>query len=59
MLSTCPACQGAGQVIDDPCSDCRGQGLAKAKQELEIDIPAGQSKRKHWRCELFEAAVIV
>jgi DnaJ-class molecular chaperone len=41
MLGTCPACQGAGQVIDDPCNDCRGQGLAKVQSELEIDIPAG------------------
>ena len=40
MLSTCPACQGTGTVIEEPCPDCTG-GLVEAASELEIDIPAG------------------
>jgi len=37
----CPACQGQGQVIEDPCSDCRGRKTTRKKQELEVQIPPG------------------
>lgn len=41
VQTTCPSCQGAGQVISDPCPDCRGRGYAREKVELEVAIPAG------------------
>lgn len=41
MASTCPECGGEGQVITDPCSNCRGQGRVKDKRNVRIDIPAG------------------
>ncbi len=37
----CSACHGEGQIIDDPCPDCRGRGKKSANQEVEIRIPAG------------------
>jgi molecular chaperone DnaJ len=41
MASVCPQCQGAGQMIVDPCSSCKGHGRVKEKQKIKIKIPAG------------------
>lgn len=41
MSMTCPECQGEGQVITDPCTNCRGQGVVKEKQHVKIHIPGG------------------
>ncbi len=41
VASTCPKCNGSGQMISDPCQKCHGQGRAKKKVELEVKIPAG------------------
>jgi molecular chaperone DnaJ len=41
MSSVCPHCQGAGQVIVDPCKTCAGAGRTKEKQRIKIRIPAG------------------
>jgi molecular chaperone DnaJ len=41
MASTCARCQGAGQVLDSPCSTCRGGGFESHKAEVQIRIPAG------------------
>lgn len=38
---TCPACGGRGSVIKNPCRDCRGAGLKRAKHEIKIRVPAG------------------
>lgn len=38
---TCPACQGRGQTIDQPCSDCSGQGRKQENRKLSVDIPQG------------------
>jgi molecular chaperone DnaJ len=38
---TCPACQGRGEVIDDPCEDCNGLGRVARERTLSINIPAG------------------
>src|SRR5271169_959993 len=38
---TCPACQGRGQVIDDPCSACAGAGRVTRERTLSVNIPAG------------------
>lgn len=41
MSMACPQCHGEGQVITDPCKNCRGQGLVKEKQHVKVHIPAG------------------
>ncbi|MDR0609218.1 MAG: molecular chaperone DnaJ [Planctomycetaceae bacterium] len=41
IQTTCPRCRGAGSIITDPCSDCRGSGLIPRTVEREIKIPAG------------------
>ncbi|MEM7461628.1 MAG: molecular chaperone DnaJ [Pseudomonadota bacterium] len=38
---TCPACQGRGEVITDPCEDCNGQGRVTRERTLSVNIPAG------------------
>ncbi|MFT4542638.1 MAG: molecular chaperone DnaJ [Planctomycetota bacterium] len=41
MAQPCPACRGAGEVLESPCSPCKGLGLTQRKSEIEISIPAG------------------
>ncbi len=41
VQTTCPVCRGAGQIIVDPCNDCRGQGKVSKRIELDVSIPAG------------------
>lgn len=38
---TCPSCHGAGQVITDPCKDCRGEGRTEKTKTLSINVPPG------------------
>lgn len=38
---TCPTCQGAGRVIQNPCKKCAGQGRVRQQRSLAVDIPAG------------------
>ena len=38
---TCPSCHGAGEVISDPCRECRGEGRVEKTKTLTVNIPAG------------------
>jgi molecular chaperone DnaJ len=38
---TCPACQGAGQIIKERCPDCKGQGRMDRERTIELRIPPG------------------
>ncbi len=38
---TCPSCHGAGQVIADPCTSCRGDGRVDKTKTLTVNIPPG------------------
>jgi len=38
---TCPACQGAGQIVKEHCADCRGQGRMERERTIELRIPPG------------------
>ncbi len=38
---TCPACQGAGRVIKNPCRTCRGSGRVQREKTLSVNIPPG------------------
>ena len=40
---TCPTCHGEGTVIKNKCSHCRGTGITKGEEVVEISIPAGVS----------------
>jgi molecular chaperone DnaJ len=41
ITRTCPACQGAGQMIKERCLDCRGQGRIEREKTIELRIPPG------------------
>ncbi len=38
---SCPACGGAGQVIENPCRDCTGSGRVRKEKTLAVTIPRG------------------
>ena len=38
---TCVACQGRGQVIDNPCPNCTGSGRVMRERTLSVNVPAG------------------
>ena len=37
----CPACHGAGEVISDPCGECRGEGRIEKTKTLDVRVPPG------------------
>jgi len=41
ITRTCPACQGAGQVIKERCAECRAQGRLEKEKTIELRVPAG------------------
>lgn len=41
MATTCPACQGVGQTIKNPCKPCKGQGRVERHRRIRVHIPAG------------------
>ena len=38
---TCPDCQGAGETLESPCSECGGDGRIVVSSPLEVEVPAG------------------
>lgn len=40
-VSVCGACEGTGEVIEDPCPKCVGRGVAQSTQTVEVDVPSG------------------
>lgn len=39
--STCPTCNGEGNVITNTCSSCRGSGRMDGEEVITVNIPAG------------------
>ncbi len=40
-ITTCPDCNGTGQIIREKCPDCRGTGYISRKKRITVSIPAG------------------
>src|SRR5262249_25152297 len=38
---TCSTCGGAGQIISNPCTRCRGEGRTRSERKLKLNIPPG------------------
>ena len=38
---TCTACQGRGQIIENPCDRCLGSGRVTRERSLQVNVPAG------------------
>lgn len=41
METTCPGCNGRGQVVKEFCDGCRGRGRVGRERSLEVKVPAG------------------
>jgi molecular chaperone DnaJ len=41
LQQTCPDCGGDGEMLSNPCKDCKGSGATKTKKYLSIQIPKG------------------
>ncbi|MBC7836404.1 molecular chaperone DnaJ [Acetobacteraceae bacterium] len=41
VQSVCRHCHGVGQVPKEKCHTCRGEGVYKKQEEIEIIVPAG------------------
>ncbi|MCB2155851.1 molecular chaperone DnaJ [bacterium] len=41
VQTTCDACRGTGEMIESPCGDCGGVGLAPKKVDVDFEIPPG------------------
>jgi molecular chaperone DnaJ len=37
----CPACRGAGTIVETPCTTCAGEGRTVESKQLEVEVPAG------------------
>lgn len=38
---TCQRCEGSGEIVTDPCVECRGRGAYRQGAKHTIEIPAG------------------
>jgi molecular chaperone DnaJ len=41
QITTCPRCQGRGEIVDKPCAKCRGSGHTDQDETLKVKIPQG------------------
>lgn len=41
MVQPCRVCKGAGKVPKEKCTTCRGEGVYKKQEDIEILVPAG------------------
>lgn len=39
--AACGKCRGTGQMIENPCATCHGEGVAPKEEEYQVVIPAG------------------
>lgn len=41
MVQPCRACRGTGKVPEEKCHTCRGEGIYRKQEEVEIVVPTG------------------
>jgi molecular chaperone DnaJ len=41
FTTTCPRCQGGGEVITEPCESCRGAGFIERQRKVLVTFPPG------------------
>lgn len=41
VTTPCQDCSGTGQVPDNPCASCRGEGFSTVKADHDVNIPKG------------------
>lgn len=40
-IETCRVCKGKGEILDNPCRDCRGSGTVQRTRKISVKIPSG------------------
>lgn len=40
-VTTCPTCQGTGEIISEPCKTCNGRKQVQRTRTIKVKIPAG------------------
>ncbi|MBR2834341.1 MAG: molecular chaperone DnaJ [Coriobacteriales bacterium] len=51
VRSVCPDCNGTGVTIDNPCTECQGQGRTPDRERVSVKIPAGFRDGQQLRVE--------
>ncbi|PZC46746.1 MAG: molecular chaperone DnaJ [Chloroflexi bacterium] len=41
QVVACNGCSGEGQIVTNPCKQCKGRGFERQKRKLAVTIPAG------------------
>ena len=41
QISSCPSCRGTGKIVEQPCTDCRGEGQTRVKKTIDVKVPCG------------------
>ena len=50
-VAACHNCSGTGQVIQNFCKSCNGDGRVKDSKTLEINVPAGVSEGQYFQLQ--------
>jgi len=45
----CDACNGTGEIVREPCSECSGRGRRAVRRSLTVDVPAGIADQQRIR----------
>lgn len=48
-VTTCRTCHGEGEIVNDPCSVCGGEGRTEGNETAEVSIPAGVMEGNYMR----------
>jgi molecular chaperone DnaJ len=41
QVTRCPTCRGKGKIINSPCLNCHGSGIARKRRKITVKIPMG------------------
>ncbi len=47
--STCRKCRGSGEMVEDPCPVCEGNGRVHKRKKIKVEVPAGINTGNHLR----------
>jgi len=46
-VTACPRCHGEGEIVHDPCLQCRGDGALADVATIEVKVPAGVAEGQY------------